>query len=391
MQHLTTRLDDAAFVIPLKVERNYLFDAMRGLAAIMVVIYHVTERFGQEVAPRGYLAVDFFFILSGYFIARVYEKRLVAGTTFWKFLSARLIRLYPAYFAGFALGMLWLISRHFAKGSPDIKFVTIVGLFNGLMLPAPSGINEMFPSNYPAWSLFAELVINIVYAAGLFRLGSRNLIVLVVVCALVTIIQAVETGEGLRIGFTFQTIGIGLVRTVAAFGIGVLISRHPPRAVAPWFAAPSLAALLVALLLARTGPALRPLADIVCAYVAFPTLLWIGAVASVPHAAERIGAWLGEMSYPLYTLHAPALIIAGGVGGGLHLPKAAILVMTFVLIATITTVYTRWMDRPARRWLGSVLQVQPSSDPKPNPPKSADLPVTIIEPSSEATVLPRSS
>ncbi|MHC2733083.1 hypothetical protein ACVIEO_006660 [Rhizobium leguminosarum] len=85
--------------------RYYTLDAMRGFAAICVVATH----FRESYAPSAYLAVDFFFVLSGFIIAEIYGKRLSRGLLFQSFMAARIKRLYPLYLIGILVGLIQII------------------------------------------------------------------------------------------------------------------------------------------------------------------------------------------------------------------------------------------------------------------------------------------
>lgn len=58
-----------------------ILDGLRGVAALLVIFYHVFECFDWSPAPHGYLAVDFFFVLSGFVIGYAYDDRWNRMTT----------------------------------------------------------------------------------------------------------------------------------------------------------------------------------------------------------------------------------------------------------------------------------------------------------------------
>lgn len=164
-------------------ERNYLFDGLRGTAALLVVGMHAAPRTEANWVPGGNLAVDFFFLLSGFVIAHAYERKLLAGMTLASFAALRIARLYPVYAMGVALGIAGLLRDHFdfpmrASGSA----IVAASGFNAVMLPAPFGFEALFPTNFVAWSLFVEMMVNMLYGALLFWLRSRWLWLLVGIC-----------------------------------------------------------------------------------------------------------------------------------------------------------------------------------------------------------------
>lgn len=90
-----------------KPQRDSVFHALgalRGVAAIGVVIFHFQHFFPPDSVPGGYLAVDLFFIMSGVVLSHAYEPRFQNGMGAREFMRARLIRLYPLYFLGFIAG-----------------------------------------------------------------------------------------------------------------------------------------------------------------------------------------------------------------------------------------------------------------------------------------------
>src|ERR1700712_1409072 len=88
------------------LRRYHTLDALRGLAAIAVVGFHISQvKLEPVLVPYGYLAVDFFFVLSGAVVAHAYEKQLRAGLSWQAFFVKRVIRLYPLALLGTALGL----------------------------------------------------------------------------------------------------------------------------------------------------------------------------------------------------------------------------------------------------------------------------------------------
>lgn len=131
---------------------------------------------------EGYLAVDLFFMLSGFVIALNYNDKIISGLGVTKFFQLRLLRLYPTYFVGAVLGIFRQIGG-VLLGLPHSLSVTqqiLAGICAIAMLPFPYAGDEpisLFPLNNPSWSLFLEFVVNIAFAFVLFRLSSRALLI----------------------------------------------------------------------------------------------------------------------------------------------------------------------------------------------------------------------
>lgn len=283
--------------------RLHTIDAMRGVAAIFVVVGHAAVLLGLQHIPRFWLAVDLFFLISGYVLGAIYEPRFRAGLSLRDFLVARIVRLYPLYLLGLAIGLLGGgIALALGKGplSPT-QFATaaLTGLF---MLPSPtwSAEDSLFPLNFPAWSLFFELCANLVLALGWRRMGQPVLVAIVVASA-VAIAVSGSTGNGQDWGSFWW----GFPRVGFSFFLGVLLQRRrraaTGRSPLAW-----LAVAAIVLLLAVKLPGVFAF-DLLTIFVAFPLLVWFAASVEPPWPA--IASALGALSYPLYVIHVPLLSI----------------------------------------------------------------------------------
>ncbi|MGE0829924.1 MAG: acyltransferase family protein, partial [Hyphomonadaceae bacterium] len=155
-------------------ERFLALDGLRGIAAVAVLLRHFGSAAGPVRLPESYLAVDLFFLLSGFVLAHAYEQRLRAGMSFWDFLKARFIRLYPLYFLGTAIGAagaFWLASRNWGHA----EFGEMLGSlsFNLAFLPSAFHEHNPFPYNGPAWSLFYEMLASVIFALAAPLMGPR--------------------------------------------------------------------------------------------------------------------------------------------------------------------------------------------------------------------------
>jgi peptidoglycan/LPS O-acetylase OafA/YrhL len=84
-----------------------MLDGMRGVAAMGVVLYHLSQMLSLHLFRAGYLAVDIFFCLSGFVIAHAYERRLLGGLSPLRFAAIRFARFFPLI----ALGIGWGAAR----------------------------------------------------------------------------------------------------------------------------------------------------------------------------------------------------------------------------------------------------------------------------------------
>ncbi|MEA1085951.1 acyltransferase [Sphingomonas sp. CD22] len=326
-----------------------VLDGMRGIAALIVAGLHARElMIGGRLLDHSYLAVDFFFCLSGFVIAYAYEGRLASGMRFATFAKLRLIRLYPMIFIGALLGGLVLI----AGRKDGIMVPTIITI--GTMLLIPAGFffgKQAYPSDNPIWSLFFEVVANIVYALSP-RLSGRFFGTLLLLSALgyVAICYAFDGMQ--LVGFdTWWSFAAGFVRVTFPFAAGVAIFRlglHRRSGVPTWLPLIALPALLLVPI------ASQAIADAVIALVCLPALVVLGA-RTAPAAA--LAPWLrafGELSYPLYLLHQPILRVVKNaphidVVRSIHplLPPVLGIILAVVASAVAIRVY----DRPVRKLL----------------------------------------
>jgi peptidoglycan/LPS O-acetylase OafA/YrhL len=352
-----------------------ILDGLRGVASLMVVVFHLFEAYSggdskRQIINHGYLAVDFFFLLSGFVIAYAYDDRW-AGMGQWDFYRRRLVRLQPMIIAGGLVGAALLAFQHFSifPKLPAASAWQVVGvmLLGFVMIPLPKsadvrGWDEIYPLNGPQWSLFYEYIANILYAVGVRKLSNRALGVFVALAGLALVHLLVFGARGDLIGgwaLDANGVRIGLTRVLFPFFAGVLLMRLGRRIrVANAFAVCSLL-LITILALPRFGGAERPwlngLYEALCVIVLFPLIVAIGAgEKSVDGPSVRIARFFGDLSYPLYITHYPLIYIYTGWVVDRKVPAAqGALVGAGVFVAAVAIAYAclKLYDEPARRWL----------------------------------------
>lgn len=356
-----------------------ILDGLRGVAALMVVVFHLFEAYSggsphKQIINHGYLAVDFFFLLSGFVVAYAYDDRW-GGMTQWQFYKRRLVRLQPMIIVGGLIGAALLGLQHWSL-FPKLEAVTVwqvigVMLLGALMIPmTPSaeirGWGEIYPLNGPQWSLFYEYVANILYAVGLRKLPIRWLGALVAVSALALVGLLVLGPRGDAIGgwaLNASGVHIGLTRVMFPFFAGVLLMRLGKRIkVRHGFAVCSLL-LIAALSLPRFGGPERlwvnGLYEAACVILLFPLIVAIGAgEKDVDGPSLRIARFFGDLSYPLYITHYPLIYIYTGWVVDKKIPAAqGALVGAGVFVAAVAIAWAclKLYDEPARRWLAGKL------------------------------------
>ena len=357
-----------------------LLDGLRGVAALVVMWYHVFEGFATSPIDQGfnhgYLAVDFFFILSGFVIGYAYDDRWKGSLTTKEFFKRRLIRLHPMVIMGVVLGAI----TYFVQGSERwdgthvaTSVVMLAMLLNLFLIPAVPGTavdvrgnNEMYPLNGPNWSLFFEYIGNILYALFIRKLSTRWLAVLVALAGIGLASYAIGNGSGyghLGVGWSLSGTNFpgGMLRLLFAFSAGLLMSRvFKPVHIRGAFWLCSLG-VIVLLCMPHVGGAdrlwLNGLYDSVCVILIFPLLVWLGASGkATDNGTSRICKFCGDISYPVYVVHYPFMYLfyAWLWGGEEKIPFSqawpAALLVFFGSIA-LTYLILKVYDEPVRRWL----------------------------------------
>jgi len=276
----------------------------------MVVLFHSGHGLGTWMPRFSYLAVDLFFLLSGFVLATKYEPRFQRGLTTSEFFIARVVRLYPLYLLGLILGAC------LARFGPDIRGLTAEGsavgfLFGLAGLPSHvlhHGGSYIFALNPPFWSLFFEFwVANVIFVLFRNALNWQALAALILVSGLGLVVSE-KLGYGDDVGFVWNTFAPGFARVGFSFFFGVAIARiyktRPPKLHLPsWL---FVVALPVMLSLPLNGP-LATRYELACVFLLFPAMIYWGAGAIERRPA--IGALLGDASYALYTIHYPLLAL----------------------------------------------------------------------------------
>ncbi|ESW96676.1 acetyltransferase [Mesorhizobium sp. LSJC268A00] len=339
-------------------------DAIRGVAAISVMLYHFSPFLAAgKVLPSSYLAVDLFFLLSGFVIAHAYDRKIENGMGFGTFVAIRLIRLYPLYLAGTLLGFFYLIIKNRlipAEYMPisEIGTMLTTGMF---FIPLVSdAYHTIFPLNPASWSLFFELIVNIAYVAVFFLLTKRVLSTLIAVSLVLLVVVSIIAGT-LDFGMTGSTIISGLPRVCFSFFLGVLLCRSMTRYQSGlgflrrgWWVEGAIALTLIVFAIAPAGGA-RVAYDLACVVFVFPALVVVGTIAPTAPRLSGLYGWLGRISYPIYIIHTPLLMIIAGAGKAAaidpfaHHPWFGIVMAVSVIV--IADIATRVYDEPLRRFL----------------------------------------
>lgn len=342
-------------------ERYELLDELRGIAALIVLLFHVGTRTGAPaIAANGYLAVDFFFMLSGFVIAQAYGKRLSSGMGFTDFTRRRLARMMPIVLLGVCLGTAYALTRWFAapSRSDNLGGILASAALNGMLLPkwwhGQATGWEVFPINGPLWSLFFEVVINLAWA-GLLVSRRPAVLVAATLASMIALILVAGHYRSMDLGWDLPTLPGGLARVSFGFLTGLLI--HAARDRLPRLGKGA-ASLSVALIIAALVLPLHATPWLIALTVmVLPAALLLAVCAGHQHLIPGAG-FLGAISYAVYGLHVPFLALYSGlaerVSGRNEAGFEAYLVVPAIL--AVAALATRYYDGPAqrllRRWIG---------------------------------------
>lgn len=324
-------------------------DGLRGLAAIAVVFWHLP---GTSPLQSAYLAVDLFFMLSGFVLAYRYCHRLKGPSDGHAFIVMRFIRLYPLYLIGSLLGalaaMATIVVKHQHGNLPDWGFHLVLAF---LMLPDLGVKAIVFPFNVPAWSLFYEFVINGAFGYLRRHFTDRVLIAVVAVSGAALVYATLAYGHMQFTGEMPEFL-IGGVRAIFGFFAGVLIFRLWEDGRLPkWRVHPLiiLALFSLTMLVPSDGPYVWLL--IASVLLVFPAVIILG-LTNEPHGAlRRVMTFLGLLSFPIYAVHFPTLTIVENASEILHIggiwPDVIGLVASFVA----AWLAMQYFDKPVRHVL----------------------------------------
>ena len=355
-----------------------LLDGLRGVAALLVIWYHVFEGFATSPIDQrfnhGYLAVDFFFILSGFVIGYAYDDRWKTSMTIKNFIKRRLIRLHPMVVMGAVLGAITFYIQGCEKWDGtqvSISMLMLAMLLNLFLIPAVPGSGhevrgngEMYPLNGPSWSLFFEYIGNLLYALCIRRMSTKALTVLVIFAGIGLASFAISNLSGfghLGVGWSLLDYNLlgGFLRLLFSFSMGLLMSRvFKPVHIRGtfWICSLTIAVLLSVPHIGGTEALwMNGIYDSVCSIIIFPILVYLGASGkTTDKGTSRICKFLGDISYPLYIVHYPFMYLFYAWVWGEKLtfsqtwPVALGLFFGNILLAYLCL---KLYDEPVRKWL----------------------------------------
>ncbi len=372
---------------PLPSKPRYeILDGLRGVAAAIVLLYHHFEvnGLGLTTSPinHGYLAVDFFFILSGYVVGYAYDDRWNRMST-WTFFKRRLVRLHPMIVLSTLVGLLFF---YFGTGDmfplvseTPVGKLLVVALLGLLMIPVPVSMDvrgwaEVSPINGSGWTLYFEYFANIIYALFIRRFPRWLLALFVAASAFLTLNVALGWDVfgtlGERPGTAYTMVGgwaltapeltIGFTRLLFPFFAGLLLSRMGWKIrVRGGFLWCSLL-LVVLLAMPRVGGEAHGLwngmYEAACILLFFPVVVLMGAGSVTTGRTARVCKFLGDISYPLYITQYPIVftLLGGWISNTPEATTAQVVftsVMSYLFCFAAAYASLKLYDEPVRRWL----------------------------------------
>lgn len=366
--------------------RYEILDGLRGVASVIVVIFHIFESYSAGPAYQfinhGYLAVDFFFVLSGFVIGYAYDDRWGKMGT-WGFFKRRLVRLHPMVVFGTVVGICFYYLGQCGLfpqiGNIPAWKVILAFVMGCLMIPCGPrmdirGWGEFNSFNGPNWSLTWEYLGNILYAFIFRRLPNIILGILVAAAGFLTLdlclnlnvfgllTEARNSQMYTPIGgwsLTSEQVYIGMTRLFYPFLAGLLLSRIGKRIRIQggfWWCSVILAVVLSIPCVGGEGSILNGIYNAFCIIVIFPLIVMIGAGSVINGAkGNRICDFLGQISYPLYITHYPLMYVQMcWVYSHPDAPLFAHLTMNIGVV--VLSVFIAWAalklyDIPLRAWL----------------------------------------
>ena len=363
--------------------RFEILDGLRGVAALIVVAFHIFEIHSKgpalQIINHGYLAVDFFFALSGFVLGYAYDDRWRKGMSTGGFLLRRIIRLQPMVIAGATFGLLTYYFGLADIESTGVGVLLLVWLLSCFMIPITKtldvrGWEEGYALDGPQWTLGFEYVANLLYALFIRRMPRWMLGLFVICFAFLTIDVTLNLDTfGMlaeRVKARYTLIGgwslaptqlyIGFTRLLYPFFAGLLVYRLGMRIKVRGGFYLCSAIIAAALLMPRVGIGAyewsNGLYEAFCVLAVFPVVLMIGAgTLEQGRRTTKCCQWLGKISYPIYITHYPLIYILfewtvkhPGFPLEVHVFNGVAL---FIFAVAIAYAFEKLYDEPVRCWL----------------------------------------
>ncbi|MDR1582648.1 MAG: acyltransferase [Prevotellaceae bacterium] len=354
-----------------------ILDGLRGIAAIMVLGFHVFEAYYvtnaagkfDQVLNHAYLAVDFFFVLSGFVIGYAYDDRW-GKMSIANFLKRRIFRLHPMVVFGTVLGVALFYFGASAAfpliANIPLWKVLLYAVIGILMIPTPPsmdirGWEEMYTLDAPIWTLAFEYFANLMYAIFIRKFTKTALTILVVVAACFTIHLTWTQGDVIG-GWTVNAhhLHVGFTRLMYPFFAGLLLYRigkviNIPKQTFAWCSLLLVTVLVMPRIGGMESEWKNGVYEAAVIIIIFPLIVAMGAGGKVKGKfTSKLCKLLGDISYPVYLVNYPVCYLHTGWASdkGYSLDEAGwIPYAVFVATLMISYAAMKFYDIPVRKWL----------------------------------------
>ncbi len=334
--------------------------SVRGIAAWLVVLYHIRGAIAglppaaEAVLAKGYLAVDFFFLLSGFVIWLTWHERLRDPAAIPRFLQKRLARIWPLHAIMLAVAIaLALLLRVTGRNDPAFPFAELP---LHVLLVQNWGFTHVLHWNDPAWSISCELAAYLLFPLLVLAVDWRRLPVWGLLALAAAILLALHGAMAGAATLGTHIPRHGLIRCLAEFGTGTVLAAlflraQERRVVARASCIAALVALVVAVLWSAGAP------ETLAAPATFAALLLLLALTAGSGRNPLEGRaihYLGEISYATYLSHF-LLWKAFKLPLGDAALSPGLIALYLALVLAASVILYRTVERPAQRWLNAPL------------------------------------
>jgi peptidoglycan/LPS O-acetylase OafA/YrhL len=333
--------------------------------AIWVILHHIAGKgmmlegwtaslplAAQSLIHGGYLAVQTFFILSGFVLARSYAGTQWDKPGLLRYAAARLARIYPVYLLSLVVVSPFIFDVMIRPGRTGSEKAGLLINYGFVLQGWTGGLNVGW--NTPAWSLSCEFFFYLFFPLLLvwLRRAGRFTIAAVLAVAIVTPVLLAHA----NVPWTWKPI-----HHLSDFAAGIAAARifgfieTGMRRRGYWLYLPALIAGALVIVYPRVmngtygdvNTALRPLNVVALVGLA------LGGGAMARMLSAKAAEYLGKASYSMYILHVPILWWYGrwAVHGPLHLLPGVAALVYFALVILVSAISFEWVEMPANRWI----------------------------------------
>ncbi|GJH07009.1 acyltransferase [Paraburkholderia terrae] len=333
--------------------RFVLLDGLRGVAAFIVLVFHLVQQHTLTALPYASLAVDFFYVLSGFVVAYAYERKILSGQMQTReFIGIRIKRLYPLIFLSTSIGILMAMLAVIFKDSITLLQLLKVSALGLLVLPSfvfPQW-QTAYPLNMASWSLTFEAFANLAYISVVRQLTNKALILVVAISWLALLFLVTYAG-GISGGNNQEGWYLGFFRVMFPFFTGVALYRFKPQP--KEHLVTGMALLLVFSVILMVNLPHYAICSLIYVSIIFPAIVYAGSGITISHGINAFLHQLGLISYPIYIMQGPLLRIGEEIMKHIHSNTMTWLfsILEFCVVVFVSWIASKYFDEPVQRIL----------------------------------------